>query len=279
MGSGLHPAAPFGSAELVDGSRYAVVADEVRGLLRRTPESALHVHVGPPDEETAVRVFNSLRLQVPLLIGLAANSPFWFGRDSGLQSARFVLSRAYPARCIPRSVRDLADLEDLAEITLTAAGLPDATFLWWDLRLHPRHGTVELREMDSQSSIEHVAALAALVRALVVEAASGEAPSDVPSEALDWSSFRAARDGAEATVLDGTRPRRLADVARDAVERLRPLARDVGDEDALEGIGAMLDENGAVRQRASFARGGMPRLLRDLVEDTARTGVPAVPGG
>jgi gamma-glutamyl:cysteine ligase YbdK (ATP-grasp superfamily) len=138
---------------------------------------------------------------------------------------------------------------------------------------------VELREMDSQSSIEHVAALAALVRALVVEAASGEAPSDVPSEALDWSSFRAARDGAEATVLDGTRPRRLADVARDAVERLRPLARDVGDEDALEGIGAMLDENGAVRQRASFARGGMPRLLRDLVEDTARTGVPAVPGG
>ena len=71
MGSGLHPAAPFGSAELVEGSRYAVVADEARGLLQRTPESALHVHVGLPDERAAVRAFNGLRREVPLLVGLA----------------------------------------------------------------------------------------------------------------------------------------------------------------------------------------------------------------
>lgn len=276
IGAGVHPNGAFGDADLVEGSRYEVVADQLRGLLRRTPESALHVHVGLPDEVTAVRAFNALRLHVPLLLGLAANSPLWFGRDSGLESARFVLSRTYPGRCIPRAVRDPADLEELASTTLEAAGLPNATFLWWDLRVHPRHGTLELREMDSQSTIEHVAALAALVRALVVEAASGGAPPDVPSEALDWSSFRAARDGTAATVLDGARPRPLADVARDAVERLRPVAREVGDEDALEGIEAILEANGAVRQRASFARGGMPRLLRDLVEDTARTGVPGV---
>ena len=68
--------------ELVPGSCYELVADELRGLLKRTPESALHVHVGLPDEQAAIRAFNALRPHVPLLLGLAANSPFWFGVDS-----------------------------------------------------------------------------------------------------------------------------------------------------------------------------------------------------
>lgn len=275
LGAGLHPDGRFGDATLVEGHRYELVADQLRGLLRRTPESALHVHVGLPDERAATRAFNAMRLYVPLLVGLAANSPFWFGTDSGLQSARYVLSRAYPGRCVPRAVRGIEDLEALAGETLTAAGLPDATFLWWDLRLHPRHGTLELREMDAQVSLEHAAAIAALVRALVVEAAEGPDPPEVPSEALDWASFRAARDGTGAAVLDGERTRPLVDVAREAVRRVRPIARDAGDEDALDGIERVLEENGAARQCGLFTRGGMPALLRGLVDETAHTALPA----
>jgi glutamate---cysteine ligase / carboxylate-amine ligase len=274
LGAGLHPDGRFGDATLVEGHRYELVAGQLRGLLRRTPESALHVHVGLPDERSAARAFNAMRLQVPLLIGLAANSPFWFGTDSGLDSARYVLSRAYPGRCVPRAVRDIEDLEQLADETLTAAGLPDATFLWWDLRMHPRHGTLELREMDAQSSLEHVAAIAALARALVLEAVDGPDPPDVPSEALDWASFRAARDGTGATVLDGDTTRALADVARDAVRRVRPLAREAGDEDALDGIERVLEENGAASRRVSFAGGGMQGLLRALADETAQTALP-----
>ena len=277
-GTGLHPDGALEDAPLVEGPRYEVVSDQLRGLLRRTPESALHVHVGMPDERAAVRAFNGLRLHVPLLLGLAANSPFWFGADSGLESSRFALSRSYPGRTIPRAVRDAAELEELAAATLGAAGLSDATFLWWDLRVNPRYGTIELREMDAQSSLEHVAALAALARALALEAVDTADVPHVPSEALDWSSFRAARDGSRATILDGTRPRLLADVARDAVDRLRPRARDVGDEDALEGIEAVIERGGAARQRESFARGGMPEVLGDLVAETARAGAPAAPG-
>ncbi|HEY1316209.1 MAG TPA: YbdK family carboxylate-amine ligase [Gaiella sp.] len=275
LGAGLHPDGSFGEATLVEGHRYELVADQLRGLLRRTPESALHVHVGLPDERAATRAFNAMRLHVPLLVGLAANSPFWFGTDSGLCSARYVLSRAYPGRCVPRAVRDIEDLEELAGETLTAAGLPDGTFLWWDLRMHPRHGTLELREMDAQFSLEHAAAIAALVRALVVEAADGPVPLAVPSEALDWASFRAARDGTGAMVLDGDVTRPLADVVREAARRVRPIARDAGDEDALDGIGRVLEENGAARQCASFARGGMPELLRSLADETAAAGLPA----
>jgi carboxylate-amine ligase len=275
LGAGLHPDGRFGNATLVEGPRYELVADQLRGLLRRTPESALHVHVGLPDADTAARAFNAMRLQVPLLIGLAANSPFWFGTDSGLASARYVLSRAYPGRRVPRAVRDIEDLEQLAGETLAAAGLPDGTFLWWDLRLHPRHGTLELREMDAQSSLEHAAAIAALVRALVVEAADGPAAPLVPSEALDWASFRAARDGTGAIIVDGEATRPLVDVARETARRIRPLARDAGDEDVLDGLERVLEQNGAARQRASFAGGGMPGLLRRLVDETARTALPA----
>ena len=276
LGAGLHPDGGFGDATLVEGHRYELVADQLRGLLRRTPESALHVHVGLPDARAATRAFNAMRLHVPLLVGLAASSPFWFGTDSGLRSARYVLSRAYPGRCVPRAVRDIEDLEQLAGETLTAAGLPDATFLWWDLRMHPRHGTLELREMDAQASLEHVAAVAALVRALVVEAAdSPDPPPDVPSEALGWASFRAARDGTSASILDDDVPRPLADVARAAVRRVRPIARDLGDDAAIDGIERVLEENGAARQCASFSRGGMVELLRALVDETAATGLTA----
>ena len=276
LGAGLHPDGRFGDATLVEGHRYELVADQLRGLLRRTPESALHVHVGLPDARAATRAFNAMRLHVPLLVGLAASSPFWFGTDSGLRSARYVLSRAYPGRCVPRAVRDIEDLEQLAGETLTAAGLPDATFLWWDLRMHPRHGTLELREMDAQASLEHVAAVAALVRALVVEAAdSPDPPPDVPSEALGWASFRAARDGTSASILDDDVPRPLADVARAAVRRVRPIARDLGDDAAIDGIERVLEENGAARQCASFSRGGMVELLRALVDETAATGLTA----
>jgi carboxylate-amine ligase len=276
LGAGLHPAGGFDDATLVVGHRYELVADQLRGLLPRTPESALHVHVGLPDAHAATRAFNAMRLHVPLLVGLAASSPFWFGTDSGLRSARYVLSRAYPGRCVPRAVRDIEDLEQLAGETLTAAGLPDATFLWWDLRMHPRHGTLELREMDAQASLEHVAAIAALVRALVVEAADApDPPPDVPSEALGWASFRAARDGTSASILDDDVPRPLADVARAAVRRVRPIARDLGDDAAIDGIERVLEENGAARQCASFSRGGMVELLRALVDETAATGLTA----
>ena len=275
LGAGLHPDGRFGDATLVEGHRYELVADQLRGLLRRTPESALHVHVGLPDGHAATRAFNAMRLHVPLLVGLAASSPFWFGTDSGLRSARYVLSRAYPGRCVPRAVRDIEDLGQLARETLTAAGLPDATFLWWDLRMHPRHGTLELREMDAQASLEHVAAIAALVRALVVEALDAPDRPDVPSEALGWASFRAARDGTSASILDDDVPRPLAEVARAAVRRVRPIARELGDDDALEGIERVLEENGAARQCASFSRGGMVELLRALVDETAATGLTA----
>jgi carboxylate-amine ligase len=272
VGTGLHPGAIRGDAELVAKERYRRVAEALRGLIRQTPESALHVHVGMPDGECAVRAFNAVRTYLPLLQGLSANSPWWFGVDSGLASARSAVVRQYPGRGIPRALRDLDDWEELSGAAVAAGDLPDRSYLWWDVRLHPTYGTLEVREMDSQSSLEHVAALGALVRALALEGAETlrAARNDEPSESLAWSSFRAARDGTSATIIESGTLRPLAEIARATVSRLRPIASELGDEEALGSVETILSRGGgASRQRAAHANGGLRAMLRALAADTS----------
>jgi carboxylate-amine ligase len=248
FGAGIHPTATFGDVALVDLERYRRAAGAMQGLMRRTPECALHVHVGMPDAETAIRVYNALREWMPLLQALAANSPLWFGVDSGLSSARMALTRAYPGSGIQRAFRDHADWEETTAAILAAGDFADETFLWWDLRLHPRLGTVEVRSLDTQSSLAATVAIAGLVHDLARRAAEEPPVVPTPSEALAQSSFRASRDGLGAELWDG--------------ERLRPV-RELASRALLARVG------GADRQRAALKSSGVPGLLRFLVEDTA----------
>src|SRR5687767_4085675 len=113
----------------------------MRGLLARTPTCALHVHVGMPDAEAAIRAYNGLRDHLPLFQALAANSPFWHGRDSGFASARSQVFRAFPTSEIPEAFSSFDEYADRIERTVVAGGLPDYSYLWWDLRPHPALGT------------------------------------------------------------------------------------------------------------------------------------------
>ena len=272
MGCGVHPAGEYGDAPLVDVERYRRCERDMRGLMRRTPECALHVHVGMPDPETAIRAYNGLRRHLPLLAGLAASSPFWFGLDSGLASARSALVRAYPGRGVPRAFRDYADYEEAVATALAAGGLNDPSLLWWDLRPHARHGTVELRELDVQASLEDTAALAALVHGVALhEAGGGDGPAPA-TDVIGWSSFRAARDGVGAQIVHGDRLAPLAEVARELVPvagaRLRELGVDTAPLDGIERI--LRDGGGHSWQRGRHTADGMAGLLAGLVERTAR---------
>jgi carboxylate-amine ligase len=270
LGAGIHPDAAFGDVVHVPEERYREIHAQLRGLVRRTPTCALHVHVGMPDPETAIHVYNGLREHLPLLQALAANSPFWHGEDSGLATARAQLFRGYPRGDIPPSFASFADFEELVDGVVAAGDAPDYTFLWWDLRPHPRLGTVEVRAMDAQSALWSVAALSALVHGLARAAAEDPRRTWTPREVLMESSFRAARDGLGATLLHDGALRPVAEVARAAVARAQPFARELGSADALGFVERLLAEGGgADRQRAAHARGGMPALLRHLAAETA----------
>jgi carboxylate-amine ligase len=265
IGAGIHPGGAFGDVVHVDEPRYDEIHAQLRGLLRRTPTCALHVHVGMPDAETAIHVYNGLREWLPLLQALAGSSPFWHGVDSGLATARAQLFRGYPRSDIPPAFQSFAHFEETVAAVVAAGDAPDYTFLWWDIRPHPRLGTVEVRAMDAQSSLRTVGGLVALIAGLARAAAEAPVPAGgwSPREALEESSFRAARDGVRATLRHDGALRPVAEIAADAVAR-------AGDDPALEEITRLVREGaGADRQRAAFARGGMRALLEGLAAETA----------
>ena len=137
----------------------------------------------------------------------------------------------------------------------TGGGPSDYTLVWWDIRPHPRLGTVEIRELDAQSSLDSVEGIAALVQALARREADAPRRRELPhEEAIAWSCFRAARDGLDAEVLHEGEvvPVRLA-LAGLGVPEVLPL----------------LAEGPAARRRAAHARGGPEEMLRELVEETA----------
>ena len=263
MGAGIHPDGPFGEAPHVDLERYREVGAQLRGLAERTPTCAVHVHVGMADRDTALRVYNGLREHLPLLQALAANSPYWHGMDSGLATARAQMFRAYPRADIPPAFASWDEYEATVSDVLRAGDLDDYTFLWWDVRPHPKLGTVEVRAMDAQSSLRSVLALAALIHALAVRAAEGPDGPRSSREALEESSYRAARDGLEATLWADGAMRPVPEIARAVLADLEG--------EGLEEVERLLAEgNGAARQRAAHARGGMPAVLALLVAEAAR---------
>jgi carboxylate-amine ligase len=270
MGAGIHPAAELGDVRIVQQPRYERAASYLGGVVRRTPDCALHVHVGMPDPDTAVRACNGLRERLPLLHALAANSPFWHGQDAHLASARFVLRRGFPRVEVPRAFRDFEDWEQAIQPMLTAGELEDYTSLWWDVRPHPNLGTVEVRVMDAQSSPAGVAALASLVHGLAIHEAVSPRREWLEREPIEESVFQATSHGVRAKLLSEGALRPVPEVARDAVKLARVSLRELGRSDEpLEEIDRLVSQGGgADRQREAFAEGGMPLVLRRLVEDT-----------
>ncbi|HEY2321170.1 MAG TPA: YbdK family carboxylate-amine ligase [Solirubrobacteraceae bacterium] len=270
IGSGTHPSAAEGEAEITDKDRY----ERIRYLLGDavvTPVAGLHVHVGMPDAATAVRAFNGLRGHLPLLQALAANSPFRHGRDTGLASAREVTLRAWPRSGVPRALRDYEDFCALARLLTRAADVEDYTWFWWKLRPHPRLGTVEIRALDVQCSLDDAAAIVALTHCLVRDAAEhGDEPQPAP-ELVEEGIFRAARFGTGARLpgADGSlRP--VGELLDEALKIAQRHAAELGCAAELERLPALVTaQGGAGRQRRAYEIAGMDALLRELAQLTA----------
>lgn len=270
IGSGTHPTAEEGDAEITDQDRYAFIRSQL-GDAVATPVSALHVHVGVPDAETAIRVFNGLRRHLPLLEALAANSPFRHGRDTGLASAREITLRAWPRSGVLRELTDYADFWDATTRLTEVAEVADYTFHWWKLRPHPRLGTVEIRALDVQASVSQTAPLVAAVHALAHHEAHAEPVPGPPVEVLEEASFRAARSGVAATLPDRRgRLRPVAELLAETVTTVRESARELGCQSELASAADLVDlGGGAGMQRAACGEGGLDCVLRRLLEAAA----------
>ncbi len=271
MGVGVHPSAPFGIAPTTSSPRYDRLTEEFAGLFR-TPTAGFQVHVGTPDQDTAMLAYQALRNRLPVLRALAAGSPYWHGRDSGLASSRSAILRSYPRTTMPPALRNWEQYVQTVTRQMRAAEVPDYTYVCWELRPHPRLGTIEVRVMDAQPSLARIAGLTALVQGLARHAAEVPDRDDLPDDVLVANDFAACRYGLEARVVDPDGSRRpLREVARRALVEARTVLAPEGQDAPLEIVESMLGgQPEYTRQRRLCEERGMRALLEDLAARTLR---------
>jgi carboxylate-amine ligase len=268
--AGTHPAAVWSETEVTSASRYQLIHRTMRDLAAREPTFALHVHVGVPDPERAIELYNRLRVHLPLLLALSGNSPSWHGRDSGFASTRTVLFQAFPRTGLPRRYSAYDEWVEAVDLQIRAGALPEATFLWWDVRPQPRFGTVEVRVMDAQSQVADTAALVALVQSIArLELEEGYVADQVirAEEVLAENRFIAARDGMGARLIDTTEEslRPVTELLTQLLEAARPHAEALGSVTELALVPVLAASPGAARQRAYPAdEAGLIRLVAGL---------------
>jgi carboxylate-amine ligase len=218
-----------------------------------------------------------MRVHVPLLLGLSANSPFWRADNTGLASARIPIFRAFPRTGIPPTYKNWDDYARRIQFMVDARAIEDYTYLWHDVRPHPRLGTVEIRVMDSQTHIEHTLGLGALVQALVRELAehfdAGKRLSRYPFEMLDENRWLAARHGLEGELVDLPSSHRVQTraLARRLLDRMREHAADLGCLEDLDAVEDLLERgNGASRQVVVYdANHDLREVMAEIVAATA----------
>jgi carboxylate-amine ligase len=272
--AGTHPFALWEDQRIVSRPRYRELIAGLQFVARQEIIFGIHVHVGIDDPDKAIHVTNGMRVHVPILLALSVNSPFWRGQQTGLQSTRTPIFRAFPRVGIPPRYEDFEDWRRRIEFMTTTKVIPDYTYIWHDVRPHPNFGTVEVRVMDSQTRVEHTLAIAALIQAMVKELAehyeAGQSLSRYPYEMLDENKWLAARHGLEGELVDLPTTDRVAAaaLARRLMERLRPHAEELGSVDEFDGLQDILDNGtGAARQALVYeANHDLQEVVREIVD-------------
>jgi carboxylate-amine ligase len=284
--AGTHPFSLFERQRITARDRYRHLVDQLQYVARRELIFGLHVHVAVDDAEKAIVVVNGLLAHLSSLLALSANSPFWRGEPTGLSSSRQMVFAAFPRSGPPPRFRDYADYAAVVGQLEKTGCIADYTHIWWDIRLHPRLGTVEIRICDAVTRLEHAVALTAFCQALVKHYCERhDRGEEIPSYhriLTTENKWLAARYGLEAPVMDLATGRRnrvpVAQLIRRTLRDIEPHARELGADAELEGIREILaNGNGADRQRRVFnANRDIVEVVREISNATeVKAAVPA----
>jgi carboxylate-amine ligase len=273
--AGTHPFSLFERQRITARDRYRHLVDQLQYVARRELIFGLHVHVAVDGPEKAIQIVNGLLAHLSSLLALSASSPFWRGEPTGLSSSRQMVFAAFPRSGPPPRFRDYADYAEVVGQLERTGCIADYTHIWWDIRPHPRIGTVEIRICDAVTRVEHAVALAAFCQALVKHYSDQyDAGEEIPSYhriLTTENKWLAARYGLEAPVMDLATGRRnrvpVAQLIRRTLREVEPHARELGSDRELEGIREILaNGNGAERQRRVF---NANRDIREVVREIA----------
>jgi carboxylate-amine ligase len=286
--AGTHPFSLFERQRITAKDRYRALIDQMQYIARRELIFGMHVHVGVDDPEKAIKVVNGLLLHIAPLLALSASSPFWRGEPTGLASSRQMVFSSFPRSGPPPRFRDYADYAEVVGQLERSGCVPDYTSIWWDIRLHPRLGTVEVRICDAVTRVEDAVAIAAYCQAIVKRLCEQyEAGEEIPSYHRILTSenkWLAARYGLEAPVMDLETGRRnrvpIARLVRRTLAEIAPHARELGSERELEGVHEIIARgNSAARQlRIYNTNRDIVEVAREIADATEAVPAPVAGG-
>jgi carboxylate-amine ligase len=268
-----------------EGERFARMLDTFRLTAQEMLTCGCHVHVSVEDDEEGVAVLNRIRVWLPVLTALTANSPFWQGRDTGYASYRSRAWQRWPSAGPTEVFPDAAAYHRLIDSVLATDTVLDDGMVYFDARLSEKWPTVEVRTADVVLRVEDAVILAGLVRGLVEtaarEARTGTPAPEVPAQIVRLAAWRAGRSGVNGDLVHpcSGRPAPAADVVVALLEHVRPALADAGDEQRVaDGVAAILRRGtGADLQRRIHAENGgdLAAVVRTAVAVTAGEPDPA----
>ena len=202
--AGLHPFSKVEDQVLYPDPRYERILEELQIVGRRLITQGLHCHVGLPDGETCIRVFDQIRVFLPLFLALSASSPFFEGQDTGLASYRSNLFDSLPRSGMPDAFGSWENYVKLVELLKGCGIIQGPRDIWWDVRPSPELGTIEIRICDVPFTFKRIMAICALIQATVAALAEGELEVEIPPRAvIEANKWQAARYGMEGWFLEG----------------------------------------------------------------------------
>jgi carboxylate-amine ligase len=265
--AGTHPISDPEQEEIASDPRYQEFVGFAGVSARRQGVSGLHVHIGMPSAEACYSTLEAVLPWLPLVLALSANSPYLAGRATGLASNRAEILAQLPRAGAPPAFGDYATWEAFVERLVRLGLADDYTRFWWDVRPHPRFGTLEIRMPDQPTSLPVTVGLTALLQALCITVADGPAP---PADRGDYAQNRwaALRFGPSAELIhpDGSRLLPVPELALELLELVGAAAETQGTAGELAALDLTTCEG--ERQLQIGEREGLRAVCADLAERT-----------
>jgi carboxylate-amine ligase len=212
--AGSHPRAPLESLPVVQEERYLSMIRDVGRAARRQGVNGLHVHVGVESAAACWERLEAVLPWLPVVLAVSANSPFVDGEASGMLSNRAPILAELPRAGAPPAFGSYEGWERWVERLVELGVMADYTRIWWDVRPHPKLGTLEVRIADQPTSLERTELLVRMLRDLV-----RDAPPSGSADRGDYLQNRwsAASRGLDAALLhpDGSRTATARELARE----------------------------------------------------------------
>ncbi len=238
---------------------------------RRQAVCGLHVHVGMPGPDECMVALEGVLAWLPVVLALSANSPFLAGEETGLCSARAEVLAELPRAAAPPVFASYGEWEAFVE-RFVRLGLADGyTRFWWDIRPHPRFGTLEIRAPDQPTDVALTAAFAALLQALCKTVLDGSAGPQAQRGDYAQNRWAALRYGPRAELIhpDGERLAPASELGAELLELVAPAARELGTEELLGTLDPTRCE--ADRQLEVARAEGLEAVCADVARRTVRS--------